>query len=136
GQTAGERRLADTGHVLEQQMAFGQQADQREVDDLALALDEPVDCAGDVLDRALELGCTELGQRLAGLDQQRLRCGCPGAASGPQPLGCHRATLPATCLPSVRSITGRNSAGNVTTSPVRPGPRTSRTASTFPLPNL
>src|SRR5205823_11938494 len=87
-------------------------------------------------DRALELGCTELGQRLAGLDQQRLPFGCPGAASDPQLLGCHRATLPATCLSSVRSITGRSSAGNVTTSPGRPGPRTSRTASRFARPNL
>ena len=39
----GERRLADAGHVLDEEVAFGEQADEREPDLLALALDDALD---------------------------------------------------------------------------------------------
>ena len=57
-QRAGQRGLAGAGHVLEQQVALGEQADDRVVDHLGLALDDvadvraqPLDVAGDLRDR-------------------------------------------------------------------------------------
>ncbi|CCH69702.1 hypothetical protein BN10_300043 [Phycicoccus elongatus Lp2] len=40
GQGLGEHRLADTGHVLDQEVALGEQRDQRRPDDVVLALDD------------------------------------------------------------------------------------------------
>ena len=40
GQGLGQQRLADAGNVLEQQVAVGQQGDEREVDDVVLAQED------------------------------------------------------------------------------------------------
>ena len=37
GQRLGQQRLADAGHVLDEQVALGQQGDEGQVDDLGLA---------------------------------------------------------------------------------------------------
>ena len=47
GQRLGERRLPDARHVLDQQVALGEQRDQRDADDLGLADDHPLDVGGD-----------------------------------------------------------------------------------------
>ena len=49
------RGLADAGHVLEQEVALGDEAEQRQVDDVGLALDDPADVGGD--------GAEQLGER-------------------------------------------------------------------------
>ena len=43
GQRLGQQRLADAGHVLEEEMALGQERNQGEADDLRLAQDDPGD---------------------------------------------------------------------------------------------
>ena len=43
GQRLRQARLADAGDVLDQEVALGDQAQQRELDDLGLALDDPLD---------------------------------------------------------------------------------------------
>ena len=43
GEGLRQRRLADAGHVLDEEVAFGEQAHEREVHRLALALDDALD---------------------------------------------------------------------------------------------
>ena len=47
GQRLGEHRLADAGHVLDEQVALGEQHDQRQPDDVGLALDDLLDVVRD-----------------------------------------------------------------------------------------
>ncbi len=54
---ARHHRLADAGHVLEQDVALGDHRDQREAHDVGLALDDVLD----VVDQALELLLEALG---------------------------------------------------------------------------
>ena len=55
GQRLGQRRLADAGHVLDQQVALGEQGDQRDPDDLRLADQDTFDVRGDPLDGRVQL---------------------------------------------------------------------------------
>ena len=50
----GERRLADAGHVLDQEVALGEQAHEREVDRAPLAAEHQFDLAGERVERVLE----------------------------------------------------------------------------------
>ena len=50
----GQRRLADAGDVLDEQVALGQEADEREVDLLALALDDLLDVVDERGEQATE----------------------------------------------------------------------------------
>ena len=50
GERLGQRRLAHAGHVLDEQVALGQQADQRQPDRLGLALDRLLDVGDDRLE--------------------------------------------------------------------------------------
>ncbi len=47
GQGLAQHRLADAGHVLDQQVTLGEQHDQRRVDDVRLALDDLLDVPAD-----------------------------------------------------------------------------------------
>jgi hypothetical protein len=47
GQRLGQARLAHAGHVLDEQVALGDQAEQHELDHLGLALDAVLDVGGD-----------------------------------------------------------------------------------------
>ena len=51
GEGLGEHRLADAGHVLDEQVPFGQQHDQREPDGLGLAVDDRLDGRADLVRR-------------------------------------------------------------------------------------
>ena len=55
GQGLGQGGLADAGHVLEQQVALGDEAEHRQLDDVGLAPDGPADGGGD--------GAEQLGER-------------------------------------------------------------------------
>ena len=46
-QRLGQRRLPDARHVLDEQVALGEQRDQRDAHDLGLADDHPLDVGGD-----------------------------------------------------------------------------------------
>ena len=48
GQRLGQAGLADAGHVLDEQVALGDEAEQDELDDLGLALDDVLDVGDDV----------------------------------------------------------------------------------------
>src|SRR4029077_10864052 len=50
GDRLGQHRLADAGHVLDQQVALGGQPDEGETDDLRLAFDDFLDIRGDRLE--------------------------------------------------------------------------------------
>ena len=69
GQRAGQRGLADAGHVLDQQVALGEQAHQCQFDGVPLALDDPLDV---------------VAERVEALGEQRdgLRGGGGGGGSG------------------------------------------------------
>ena len=54
GDGLGQHRLAHAGHVLDQQVPVGHQAGQRHLDDLALALDDPLDVADEGVELLLE----------------------------------------------------------------------------------
>ena len=56
------RGLADAGHVLDEQVALGEQADEGEQDDVVLALDDLTDVLGDGADdgRGAVAGCDRL----------------------------------------------------------------------------
>ena len=54
---AGEHRLADAGHVLEQDVAVGADGDQRQAHDVVLAVDDGVDVVDD-LRRTLCWNCS------------------------------------------------------------------------------
>ncbi len=47
GQRLGQARLAHAGHVLDEEVALGDQAQHDQVDDVGLALDDPLDVVGD-----------------------------------------------------------------------------------------
>ena len=49
GEGLGQAGLADAGHVLDEEVPLGDQAEQRELDDLGLALDHLLDVADDLL---------------------------------------------------------------------------------------
>ena len=50
----GERGLADAGHVLDEQVALGEQAHEREVDGALLAPEHLLDLPGERVERVLE----------------------------------------------------------------------------------
>jgi hypothetical protein len=50
----GHHGLADAGHVLDQQVPVGHETGQGHVDDLALALDHPLDVADEGIELLLE----------------------------------------------------------------------------------
>ena len=50
----GERRLADAGHVLDEEVALGEQADEREVDGAPLAAEHRLDLARRARRKVLE----------------------------------------------------------------------------------
>ena len=54
GDGLGERRLADAGHVLDQEVTLGEQTHEREVDRAPLALEHQFDLAGERVERVLE----------------------------------------------------------------------------------
>ena len=56
GQRLGQAGLAHAGHVLDEQVAFGQQAEQRELDHLGLALDHALDVATIEVKASAKLG--------------------------------------------------------------------------------
>ncbi len=60
GQRLGQRGLADARHVLDQQVALGEQGDQRDAHHLGLADDDPLHVAGDP---AAQLGHLGRGRR-------------------------------------------------------------------------
>ncbi len=71
GQRLGQRGLADAGHVLDQQVAFGQHGDQRDPHHLRLADQHLLDVGGDALNGAVQsvdarrrrVGCERIGRR-------------------------------------------------------------------------
>ena len=64
-QGLGQARLAHPGHVLDEQMALGEQAHEREFHHLGLALDDDLDVGRD--------GVEQLGERRSGRVARRLR---------------------------------------------------------------
>ena len=48
GERLGQHGLADAGHVLDEQVALGEQHGDRRPDDVALALDDRLDARGDL----------------------------------------------------------------------------------------
>ena len=61
GERLGQRGLADAGHVLDEQVALGEQAEEGQQDDVVLALDDPADVVGD--------GADDRGGAVAGRDR-------------------------------------------------------------------
>ena len=61
GERAGERRLAGAGHVLEQQVALGEQAHHRVVDHLGLALDDVTHVGAQACDVVRDRGMAASG---------------------------------------------------------------------------
>ena len=61
GERLGEGGLADAGHVLDEEVALGEQADEREGDDVVLALDGLADVVDD--------GADDRGGAVAGVDR-------------------------------------------------------------------
>ena len=58
GQRLGELGLADPGHVLDEQVAFGEQDGEPEADGVVLALDNVLDVRGDASARGTDrFGC-------------------------------------------------------------------------------
>ena len=62
---AGERRLADAGHVLDEQVAAREERDERELDGLLLALERAFDGLTQRLERGQLLGDARRGGRHA-----------------------------------------------------------------------
>ena len=60
-QCFGQAGLADPWHILDQEVALGDHAEQREVDDLGLALDDPLDVGGDGAEDLREAGLVRHG---------------------------------------------------------------------------
>src|SRR5262245_40945504 len=82
-EAARERRLADAGDVLQQKVALREQAYERQVDHLGLALDEAVDRAGDPAGRLLEVRRAVFRERRLALYD---RLEIPGALGHPTAL--------------------------------------------------
>ena len=54
----GERRLADAGDVLDEEMAFGEEADEREAHLLSLALDDALHVAQECVEQRRHVDAT------------------------------------------------------------------------------
>ena len=90
----GQHRLADAGHVLDQQVALAQQRHQRQPHLVVLADDDPLDVGDDLLARFLDLGHWVLPSlcypglliaQSAGFDVQRVERWYVGTANSVAP---------------------------------------------------
>ena len=78
----GQRRLADAGDVLDEEVALGEEAHEREVDLLALALDHALDVVEQGGEQAAERRVA--ARRGGGLNHEHLQSGRPDGTRGPR----------------------------------------------------
>ena len=91
----GERRLADAGDVLDEEVALGEEADEGEAHDFALALDDLLDVGDEIGEESFERRAGPGG--LYGVDHDALQgstvpmsvrvvvCACPATSDGSAP---------------------------------------------------
>lgn len=70
-----QRRLAGTGHILQQEVPLAEQRRHRQPDDVGLAQQHPFDVGDDGVDGALEPGRLVVGERVERLRRGRRRVG-------------------------------------------------------------
>ena len=80
GDRLGQRRLADAGDVLDEEVALGEEAHEREVHLVALALDHALDVAEQSGEQAAERRVA--ARRGGGLNHEHLQSGPPDGTRG------------------------------------------------------
>ena len=85
GQGLGEHRLADAGHVLDEQVALGEQHGERGAHDLGLALDHGLDRLADLGRGVDEVGDLRRRGRRGGARGQRVAPGASVVTQSPWP---------------------------------------------------